>query len=156
VQVDILPYSYQPSSNTKKFLARTFLDLFGNLARIEWHPAITFGQETPTWPESQSPVRNYVVMFNASQTPEGEVQGEWLHMFQTQIDAGNSHFRLLDLLDEEPYRQAIEERRVTERRQAWKRLTNQYHLEIVPLDPTVTSPDEFLQQAQTGFWPASK
>lgn len=156
VRVDILPYSYQPSSNTKNFLDRTFLDLFGNLARIKWHPAIPFGQEIPTWPESQTPVRNYVVMFNASQTPEGEVQGEWLHMFQTQIDAGNSHSRVLVLLDEEPYRHAIEETRVTERRQAWKRLTNQYHLEIVPLDPTITSQDEFLQQAQMGFWPVSK
>ncbi|MDH5585718.1 MAG: DUF2868 domain-containing protein [Nitrospirota bacterium] len=155
VQVDILPYSYQPSSKAKNFLDRAFLDLFGNLASIHWHPAMPFGQETPTWLESPTPVRNYVVIFNAGQTPEGEVQGEWLHTIQTQIDAVRSRSRLLVLLDEEPYRQAIEERRVTERRQAWQRLSHQYHLDIVPLDPTTTSQDEFLHQAQTGFWPAS-
>jgi hypothetical protein len=155
VQVDILPYSYQPSPKTKNFLDRGFLDLFGNLASIHWHPAMPFGQEIPTWPEVSTPFRNCVVIFNAGQTPEGEVQGEWLHTIQTQMDTARQGSRLLVLLDEEPYRQTIEETRVMERRQAWQRLGNQYHLEIVPLDPTATSQDQFLQQAQTGFWPAS-
>lgn len=155
VQVDILPYSYQPSPKTKNFLDRGFLDLFGNLASIHWHPAMPFGQEIPTGPEVSTPFRNCVVIFNAGQTPEGEVQGEWLHTIQTQMDTARQGSRLLVLLDEEPYRQTIEETRVMERRQAWQRLGNQYHLEIVPLDPTATSQDQFLQQAQTGFWPAS-
>jgi len=155
VQVDILPYSYQPSPETKHFLDRGFLDLLGNLASIHWHTAMTFGQEFQPWPTESTVVQNYVVIFNAGQTPEGEVQGEWLHTIQTQMDTSRQNSRLLVLLDEEPYRQTIEEIRVTERRQAWKRLGNQYHLEIVTLDPTATSQDQFLQQAQTRFWPAS-
>ncbi|MEX0828726.1 MAG: DUF2868 domain-containing protein [Nitrospirales bacterium] len=156
VQVDILPYSYQPSAKAKNFLDRAFLDLFGYLASIHWHPAMPFGQEIPNWPKVSTAIRIGVVIFNAGQTPEGEVQGEWLHTTQTQMDAARPGSRLLVLLDEEPYRQTIEEKRVMERRQAWQRLGNQYHIEIVPLDSTTTSQDQFLQQAQTGFWPVSR
>jgi hypothetical protein len=133
VHVDIMPYSYHPSPVAKHFLDLGFLDLFGNLATIQWQPAMPF----------------------AGQTPEVEVQGEWLHTIQTQMDRARTGSRLLVLLDEEPYGQTVDKTRVIERRQAWQRLGNQYHLEIVPLDPSTTSPDQFLQQAQAGLWPAS-
>jgi hypothetical protein len=134
VHVDIMPYSYHPSPVdpspvAKHFLDLGFLDLFGNLATIQWQPAMPFGQEIPTWPEVSTLTRTFVVIFNAGQTPE--------------------------VLDEEPYGQTVDKTRVIERRQAWQRLGNQYHLEIVPLDPSTTSPDQFLQQAQAGLWPAS-
>jgi len=156
VHVDILPYSYHPSPVAKRFLDLGFLDLFGNLATIQWQPAMPFGQEIPTWPEVSTLTRTFVVIFNAGQTPEGEVQGEWLHTIQIQMDTARPGSRLLVLLDEEPYGQTVDKTRVIERRQAWQRLGNQYHLEIVPLDPSTTSPDQFLQQAQVGLWPASE
>ena len=155
VHVDILPYSYQPSPRVKDFLDLGFLDLFGNLATIQWQPAMPFGQEIPTWPEVSTLTRTFAVIFNAGQTPEGEVQGEWLHTIQTQMDTARPGSRLLVLLDEEPYGQTVDKTRLIERRRAWQRLGNQYHLEIIPLDPSTTSQDQFLQQAQAGLWPAS-
>lgn len=114
-----------------------------------------FGQEFPTWPAVSSPVRNFVVIFNAGQTPEWEVQGEWLHTIQTQMGTIRPDSRLLVLLDEEPYGQTVGGTRVSERRQTWQRLSNQYHLSLVPFDVHTTSPDQFLQQAQAGLWPGS-
>jgi hypothetical protein len=155
VHVDILPYSYQPSPEAKDFLDLGFLDIFGNLATIEWQQALPFGQESPTWPEVSTPTRTIAVIFNAGQTPEGEVQGEWLHTIQTQMNTAIKGSRLLVLLDEEPYSQTIDETRLSERRQAWQRLGNQYHIQIVPFDKNTTSPDQFLQRAQAGLWPTS-
>ena len=155
VHVDILPYSYHPSPVAKHFLDLGFLDLFGNLATIQWQSAIPFGQEIPTWPEVSTLTRTFVVIFNSGQSPEGEVQGEWLHTIQTQMDSERPGSKLLVLLDEEPYCQTIDEFRVIERRQAWQRLSNQYHLALVPFDGHSTSPDQFLQQALTGIWPTA-
>ena len=155
MHVDIMPYSYHPSPVAKHFLDLVFLDLFGNLATIQWQPAMPFGQEIPTWPEVSTLTRTFVVIFNAGQTPEGEVQGEWLHTIQTQMDRARPGSRLLVLLDEEPYGQAVDKTRVIERRQAWQRLGDQYHLEIVPVDPSTTTQEQLLQQALGGLWPGS-
>ena len=155
IQVDIMPYSYQPSPQAKNFLELGFLDLFGNLATIQWQQPIPFGQEFSNRPSVSASIRNFVVIFNAGHTPEGEVQGEWLHSIQTQIDQASADSTLLVLLDEEPYRQAIDDTRVTERRQAWQCLSKQYHLSIVSFDVNITAQDEFLQQIQTKHWPPS-
>jgi len=153
VHVDILPYSFLPSPETKDFLDIRFLDIFGNLATIDWQPSVSFGQECPTWPTVSASARNFVIIFNAAQTPECEVQGEWLHTIQTRMDKISPGSRLLVLLDEEPYSQSVDGTRLIERRQTWQRLGNQYHLSLVPLDVYTTSPDQFLQQAQAGLWP---
>lgn len=155
MHVDILPYSYHPSSAAKHFLDHGFLNLFGNLATIQWQSAISFGQEIPTWPKVSTLTRAFVVIFNSGQTPEGEVHGEWLHTIQTQMDTARPDSRLLVLLDEEPYGQTVDKTRMIERRQAWQRLGKQYHLEIIPVDPSTTSQDQFLQQALAGLWPTS-
>jgi hypothetical protein len=155
VQVEIIPYSYQPSSDAKNFLDLRFLDLFGNLATIHWQHPISFGEEFSHQAEAITPVRTSVVIFNAGQTPEGEVQGEWLHSIQTQMGTNRAGSRLLALLDEEPYNQTIDETRVIERRQTWQRFGNQYHLSLLPFHANTSSPERFLQQAQAGLWPVS-
>jgi len=153
MHVTIMPYSYQPSPSARAFLENAFLDLFGNLATLHWEGPVPFGQEIPVWPGTTSSHRTFVVVFNAGQTPEGEVQGEWLHLLQTEMNAAQPGSRLLVILDEEPYRQTIDPARINERRQAWHRLTAQYHLTLVPFDLHATSPNQFLQQAQAGLWP---
>lgn len=155
VQIDISPYSYEPSHDAKNFLDLALLDLCGNLASIQWHQHIPFGQEFSNPTEASTHIRTSVVIFNAGQTPEGEVQGEWLHSIQTQMDSAKAGSRLLILLDEEPYSLSIDETRVNERRKAWQRLINQYHLALVPFNANTTSQDDFLQKAQAGLWPAS-
>lgn len=155
VHIDILPYSYHPSPNAKNFLDLVLLDLFGNLSSIQWHHPIPFGQEFSNSVEVSTHLRTSVVIFNAGQTPEGEVHGEWLHSMQTQLDSAKTGSRFLILLDEEPYSQAIDKNRVIQRRQAWRRLISQYHLSVVPFHANTTLPDSFLQPAQAGLWPAS-
>ena len=154
--VIILPYSYQPSPKTTAFLEKCFLDLFGNLSTLHWQPPVPFGQNMPTWPQPTTPTQTVVVIFNAGQTPEWEVQGEWLHLLQTERPGMASGSRLLMILDEEPYRQTVDQTRLDERRQTWQRLAQQYHLTLVPLDVLHTTLDQFLQQAHAGLWPAQQ
>lgn len=153
VHVAIMPYSYQPSSAAKAFLESNFLDLFGNLSTLQWQPTVPFGQETPGWPGVSTPFQSFVVIFNAGQTPEWEVQGEWLNLVQTKIRAMTPMAKLLVILDEEPYRQTVDQARVDERRQTWQRLGSQYHLTLVPFDVHTISRDQFLQAAQAALWP---
>ncbi len=155
VQIDVLPYSYVPSSDARNFLELRLHDLFGNLAAIHWHEPISFGQEFSNTTETSTHIRTSVLIFNSGQTPETEVQGEWLHSMQTQTGAHKTGSRLLVLLDEEPYSQAIDEHRVLERQQAWQRLISQYHLSLIPFNANTTSSDYFLQQTQAGLWPTS-
>ena len=155
VQIDVLPYSYVPSSDARSFLDLALHDLFGNLATIHWHEPIPFGQEFSKTTETSTYIRTSVLIFNAGQTPETEVQGEWLHSMQTQTGAIKTGSRLLVLLDEEPYGQAIDEQRVLERQHAWQRLISQYHLSLIPFNANTTSSDLFLQQTQAGLWPTS-
>ncbi len=155
VQINVLPYSYAPSSDARSFLDLGLHDLFGNLAAIHWHQPIPFGQELSNVTETSTDIQTSVLIFNAGQTPETEVQGEWLHSMQTQTGANKTGSRLLVLLDEEPYSQAIDENRVIERQEAWQRLISQYHLSLIPFNANTTSSDQFLQQTQAGLWPAS-
>lgn len=153
VRVAIMPYSYQPSSGATAFLESCFLDLFGNLSTLQWQPPVPFGQENPGWPEVSTSAQTLVVIFNAGQTPEWEVQGEWLNLVQTQMSASQSLTKLLVILDEEQYRQTVDQVRSSERRQTWQRLGTQYHLTFVPFDVHTTSRDQFIQDAQAGLWP---
>ena len=155
VRVDIMPYSYHPSPEAKNFVDRGLLDLFGNLASIQWHQPIPFGQEFSSPAEASAHLQTSVVVFNAGQTPEGEVQGEWLHSMQTQIGRDSANSKLLVLLDEKTYRKAMDENRVIERQRAWQRLTSQYHLSLVPFTPNTTTYNNFLKQVQAGLWPSS-
>ena len=154
IHVDVVPYSYEPSSTAKNFLDLMLLDLFGNLATISWKPPVAFGQEFSRESISTS-TPTIVALFNAGQTPEGEVHGEWLHSLQTQMDSARSQAQLLILLDEESYSTAVDRSRVLERRQTWLRLGKQYHLALVPFTPSDTMQDQVLQQAQAGLWPRS-
>ncbi len=153
VQIDVLSYSYVPSSDARNFLELRLHDLFGNLAAIHWHQPIPFGQEFSTATDTSAHIRASVLIFNSGQTPETEVQGEWLHSMQTQTGAHKTGSRLLVLLDEEPYSQAIDEQRVLERQQAWQRLISQYHLSLIAFHANTTAADQFFQQVQAGQWP---
>ncbi len=154
VQIDIIPYSYHPSPNAKNFLDLELLNIFGHLASMHWHQPTPFGQEWLNQSEATTAIRTSVVIFNAGQTPEGEVQGTWLHSIQTHIGNHPTEARLLVLLDEEPFRLNHNDSRLAERRQTWQRFLKQYHLSFVPFDGTTASHNQFLQQAQTSLWPA--
>ena len=153
VQIDVLPYSHLPSPTAKNFLDLALMNMFGHLATIHWYQPIPFGQEYVKLDVPSPHIRTCVVIFNASQTPEVEVHGEWLHSLQTHMSPTDPKGKLLILLDEEPYSQTMDENRMTERRQAWQQQLSQYHLSIVPFQAQTSSTDQFLQQAKDGLWP---
>lgn len=150
LQVTILPYSYRPPPRTKDFLEKSLLDLYGNLATLHWEDPLPFGDSFQVSPDPAA-VHILVLLFHAGQTPEMDVHGELIHAVQTGQTPATRKVQLLVLLDLEPYRQSVEENRVIERRQAWQRLANQYHLHLVPFDAQLTSPDQLFQQAQAGM-----
>jgi hypothetical protein len=156
LQVTILPYSYQPSAHARNFLENCFLDLFGNQAILHWHEPLPFGETSPTWPRDSSPAQTLVLLFHAGQTPELEVHGELLHTLQAHRTPSNQPWPLLLLLDQEPYRQAMDTARLLERRRTWERLATQYHLHIVAFDPQSTDPTQLIHQAHEGLKTANR
>lgn len=151
LHVTVLPYSYQPSAHARNFLDQCFLDLFGNQAILQWKEPLPFGETSPTWPTNSSPAQTLVLLFHAGQTPELEVHGELLHALQAHRTPSNQRWSLLLMLDQEPYRQAMDPARLLERRRTWERLATQYHLHIVPFDPQTTDPTQLIHEAHEGL-----
>ena len=155
-QIEIVPYSYQPSAGTLEFLGKGLLNLIGNQATLHWREPLPYGQESFPWLKATSSPQTVVLVCNLAQTPEGEVHGEVFRALQTHIEASKGQNQLLLLLDQEPYRQMADSAQMVERLQTWQRLADDYHLQIVPLDAKGTSHDQLLQQAQSALWPPKR
>jgi hypothetical protein len=153
IQIDIVPYSYQPSPAALEFLGKCLLDLIGNQATLHWHEPIPYGQESFPWLQSTSSPQMVVLLCNGAQTPEAEVHGEVFRALQTHTEAQKDQHQLLLILDQEPYRQMADSAHRIERQQTWQRLADDFRLQIVPFDAKETSHDQLLQKAQTALWP---
>lgn len=152
-QIDIVPYSYQPSPAAMEFLGKCLLDLIGNQATLYWREPLPYGQESFDWLKATSSPQTVVILCNLAQTPEAEVHGEIFRALQTQIDALKGQHQLLLLLDQEPYRHLAHSGHMVERQQTWQRLADDYHLQIVPFDVKETSRDQLLQKTHAALWP---
>ncbi|HNP29902.1 MAG TPA: DUF2868 domain-containing protein [Nitrospirales bacterium] len=153
IQIDIVPYSYQPSPAALDGLGQCLLNLLGNQATLHWRDPLPYGQENVPWIEATSLPQTVALVCNLAQTPEAEVHGELFHMLQTSIESSKGQHRLLLVLDQEPYRHIADQKQIRERQQTWQRLANDYHLQIVPFDPKDESRDQFLQTAHAALWP---
>ncbi len=152
-QVDIVPYSYQPSPAALEFLGKCLLDLIGNQATLYWREPLSYGQESVPWFKGTTSPQTVVLLCNLAQTPETEVHGEIFRALQTYIEALKGQHQLLLILDQEPYRHLADSSHMAERQQTWQRLADDYHLQIVPFNAKETSPDQLLQQTQAALWP---
>jgi hypothetical protein len=152
-QIDIVPYSYQPSPAALEFLGKCLLDLIGNQATLYWREPLSYGQESFPWLRTSSPPQTVVLVCNLAQTPETEVHGEIFRALQNQLETLNGQHQMLLILDQEPYRHLADSGHMMERQQTWQRLANDYHLQIVPFDAKETSRDEVLQKAYAALWP---
>ncbi len=150
-QIDIVPYSFQPSPAALDCLGQCLLDLIGNQATLHWRDPLPYGQASVL--QVTSSPQTVVLVCNLAQTPEAEVHGELFHMIQTSIESCNGQHHLLLVLDQEPYRDLADQAQMRERQQTWQRLANDYHLQIVPFDAKTTSRDQFLEKAQAALWP---
>jgi len=153
MQIDIVPYSYQPSPASLEFLGKCLLDLMGNQATLHWHEPLLYGQASFPWLEKTFLPQMVVLICNVAQTPESEVHGEVFRALQNHIETSKGQHQLLLLLDQEPYRQLTDSTHMVERQQTWQRLANDFHLQIVPFDAKETSHDQLLQKAQAALWP---
>jgi len=153
MQIDIVPYSYQPSPASLEFLGKCLLDLMGNQATLHWHEPLPYGQESVPWLQATSLPQMVVLLCNAAQTPETEVHGEVFRALQNHIETPKGQHQLLLLLDQEPYRQLADSTHMVERQETWQRLADDFHLQIVPFDAKETSHDQLLQKAQAALWP---
>ncbi|MDT3776857.1 DUF2868 domain-containing protein [Nitrospira sp. MA-1] len=153
IQIDILPYSYQPTPATLDFLGQCLLDLLGNQATLHWRDPLPYGQTSVPWLQTNSSPQTMVLVCNLAQTPEAEVHGELFHMLQTSIEPCNGQHHLLLALDQEPYRHLADQAQMTGRQQTWQRLANDHHLQIVMFDAKNTLRDQLLEKAQAALWP---
>ncbi|GJL69313.1 MAG: hypothetical protein NPIRA06_19480 [Nitrospirales bacterium] len=153
IQIDILPYSYQPSPAALDFLGQCLLDLIGNQATLHWRAPLPYGQTSVPWLRETSSPQTMVLVCNLAQTPEAEVHGELFHMLQTSIESCNGQHHLLLVLDQEPYRHLADQTQMTGRLQTWQRLANDYLLQIVDFNAKDTTRDQLLENAQAALWP---
>jgi hypothetical protein len=152
-QIDIVPYSYQPSPAALEFLGKCLLDLIGNQATLHWRDPLPYGQESVPWLRATSPSQTMVLVCSSAQTPETEVHGEIFRALQSHIEAFKGQHQLLVILDQEPYRQLADSGHMRERQQTWQRLADDYHLQIVPFDAKEASRDQVVQKAHAALWP---
>ena len=152
-QIEIVPYSYQPSPATLEFLGKCLLDLIGNQATLHWREPLPYGQESFPWLKATPSPQTVVLICNLAQTPEAEVHGEIFRALQHHIEFPKRQHHLLLTLDQEPYRQMADSAHMIERQQTWQRLADDYHLQFAPFDAKETSHDQFLQKAHAALWP---
>ena len=156
IQIDMIPYSYQPSPAALEFLGKNLMDLIGNQATFQWQEPISYGQESCPWLPTSSTPHIIVLICNLAQTPEAEVHGELFHTLQTYMDSSKGTHQLLLTLDQQPFQTIANAARIRERQQTWQRLADDYNLQIVPFDAKETSRDQFLQMAQAALWPPKR
>ena len=153
IQIDLMPYSYQPSAAALDCLGQCLLDLIGNQATLHWRDPLPYGQTSVPWLQATSSPQTVVLICNVAQTPEAEVHGEIFHMLQASIESCNGQHHLLLVLDLEPYQHLADQTQMKGRQQTWQRLANDHHLQIVAFHAKDTSRDQLLEKAQAALWP---
>lgn len=162
-QLDLWPYSYQPSARSVEQGQRLLLDVFGSKCQVSLAPSLTYGDGIVVEGEDESEDgeqllrrprgRCIVVLFNLAQTPENEVHGELLRQLQENLASGQS---LVVWVDTGPYRRRLEgdvgASRLDDKRRAWERLLNERSLQALFLDLESPQDDDLLRFDQVA-WP---
>ncbi|GJL59899.1 MAG: hypothetical protein NPIRA03_27560 [Nitrospirales bacterium] len=156
IQINIVPYSYQPSPAALDCLGQCLLDLIGNQATLHWRDPLRYGQTSVPWLPATSSPQTMVLICNLAQTPEAEVHGDLFHRLQANIESRDGQHHLLLVLDQEPYRHLADQTQMRGRQQTWQRLANDYHLQIVAFDAKDISRDQLLEKAQAALWPPKR
>ena len=152
-RLEILPFSYRPSSQAAEALKQLLYDLFGPRSEIRLRPTLDYGIE----PEAMEPGdgRLRLVLFGLAQTPEVEVHGELLRQLCDDLPDGQA---LLAMVDDSSYRRRLEgvggaDDRLAQRRRAWDRVVRDAGLSAVHVDLSADPDDELLNRALESAWP---
>ncbi len=156
--IEIVPYSYRPSSSAVNLLRTMLHDLFGARAEIELRPPVAYGEQPPMVrqgpkPTGDDPPRKpcRVVLFNMSQTPEVDVHGAFLQELKDLFD--DSDGKLIVFLDVSAYRKRVQvPQRWKERSAAWSRVAREAGLSAVLLDPDHPADDTAREAIEAAVW----
>lgn len=179
-QLDVWPYSHQPSSRAVEHSQRLLLDAFGRKCRIRLAPVMAYGDEVSTAladeedggprqgeaaADDGEPVQSkdgggtrpmprgrcVVVWFNLAQTPEMEVHGDLLTRLREALAPGQS---MAVWVDTGPYQRRLgdDPARLESKRGAWERLLEDLALPALFLDLEAPT-DEDLMGFDDVVWP---
>jgi hypothetical protein len=139
LHVSVVPYSVELDSRSAENLRGLLYGFFGARSHVELHDLAPYGAEIDAvMPSGESdggePRRRCrVVLFNLAQTPEAEVQGQYLRRLRLEAHAHDED--LLVLIDASRYRASVSSaQRWHERMQAWREVTAHAGLDAVEID----------------------
>ncbi|HVF62787.1 MAG TPA: DUF2868 domain-containing protein [Casimicrobiaceae bacterium] len=132
VRIDVLPYSYQPSSVAANGLQQIVHRVFGGSASLVVSAPIAYGQEE-TLAMPATPSAATIALFNATATPERETHGVFLTRLRARADN-----TLVVLVDESTF-PANADARLGQRRQLWQTLGRDHGAE--PVFVNLSAPD---------------
>lgn len=142
-RVELIPYSLQPSPRLLDALQTALLDLFGSRAALRRHAPLDYGDPPPDPPEGHDGAA-CAVLFNAAQTPEEEVHGDFLERLRRELAWDEP---VLAIVDQSRYRRRLGEgaeaaARLAERRRAWDRVAREARVPIAHVDLEAASAAE--------------
>lgn len=153
-RLEVMPYSYRPSSSSTDRLKQLLLDLFGPRSEIRVGAPLDYGVVSESLEPGRGRLR--IVLFGLAQTPEVEVHGELLRQLQEDLPDGQA---LVAMVDAGTYRQRLEgvaglEDRLAQRRRAWDRVIRDSGLEAVQVDLSQPLAEDALSRLVESAWPA--
>lgn len=137
-RVRVIPYSYALPADAVTGLESVIARVFGGSAAMLVSQPVAYGDEIAATDDAKSTGTTLVVLFNASATPEREVQGAML----ASLAAGaTGAIACVALVDEGAWalRWRAEPSRITDRRAAWQRLGEEAGVPVVFAD--LSAPD---------------
>ena len=152
-RVRVIPYSYAPGPQALAGLEAVVARAFGGSAAIVVAQPVAYGAEDASAAVSRPEAgTTFVALFNASATPEREVHGAFL---ATLARHGAGAEALLALVDESALaaRWRGESARVSDRRAAWARMSEEAGVPAVFVDlaaPDLAAAENAIDQAVTG------
>ena len=149
-RVRVIPYSYTPSSAAMAGLEAVVARAFGGSAAMIVASPIEYGADGALAGLAKSGAgTTWLVLLNASATPEHEVHGAFLAQFARE---GAGAEAILALVDEGPWSTHWQDApsRVADRRAAWRQLAEEARVPIVFVDlaaPELAAVEQALDEA---------
>ncbi len=133
-------FAYQPGAASERGVQRVLRAALGPGTRIEFAPAIAYGDEESFTAQAMESTRDVeVLLFSLAATPEVENHGAILQQARHRWSRSKVGSRLLVLVDEAPYLarlggDASLMARIDERRVAWRDFVRTHGFEAYTLD----------------------
>lgn len=152
-RVRVIPYSYAPGPQALAGLEAVVARAFGGSAAIVVAQPVAYGAEEASAAGSRPEAgTTFVALFNASATPEREVHGAFLATLARHRAGAEA---LLAVVDESALaaRWHAESARVSDRREAWRRMSEEAGVPAVFVDlvsPDLAAAEDAIDRAVTG------